>query len=360
MIFFGGMWGVVKKCFAALVGFALMLLTNTAFADVGVFLKDITLLAQEGTNATTFSQGARVYISGENENQYIISEQNDTYYADKQDLITITKKIKIYKLKDIPAAMYSEADFNSSIVKELGAGELLSLIDNHGEFGLFNTQDEKKGYVYLSILDEIFIEKENISLGTATAAMTVKNKDNKYLHIRKADILYIKDFRDSQFILLDEEGNEFAVNPLLVSLNKENVQLSRASFNRNSVTNVSKVIEYAHNAIGKPYAYAQAGNKGYDCSGLTYAAYQQISIKLPRSSSEQAGVGTTVKKEDLIAGDLIFFDTTGKKRISHVGIYIGDGKMIHASTGQKKVVIEEVNSSYYKNRFVTARRIIEN
>lgn len=354
------MWGLVKKYFAALAGVALILATRTVFADVGVFIKDVTLLDQQGISVTTFSQGARVHISEENENQYIISEQNNTYYADKQDLLTITKKIKVYKLKDVPAAMYTEASFNSSIIKELEVGELLSLVDTHGEFGLFNTQDNKKGYVFLSSLYEEFIERDNISYGTATATMTVKNKENKYLHICKADILYIKDFRENQYIIIDEEGNEFAVNPLLVSLNKDNVQSSRASFNRNSVTNVSKVIEYAYNAIGKPYAYGQTGNKGYDCSGLTYSTFLQIGMKLPRSSSEQASVGTTVKKDDLIVGDLIFFDTTGKKRISHVGIYIGDGKMIHASTGQKKVVIEDINSSYYKNRFVTAKRIIGN
>lgn len=352
------MWGVVKRRVAALA-IALMLVTSTAFADIGVLLKDVVLIDKDGESVTTFSQGTRVYVSEENENQFIISENNDEYYADKQDLLIIKRRTRIFKVKSVPAVMYLEPSIDSNLVKKLELGEVIYLENIDDQFGLFKTEDQKKGYVLLSSLDEGFIEKDNISYGTATATMTVKNSENKYLHIRKADILYIKDFKDNQYIILDEEGNEFSVNPLLVSLNKDNLQASRSTFNRRSTTNVSKVIEYAYNSIGKSYVYGDIGKKGYDCSGLIYAAFLQIEVKLPRSSSTQAGSGIPIKKEDLMTGDLVFFNTSGKG-ISHVGIYIGDGKMIHASTSSKKVKIDEVDSTYYKKRFVTARRIIGN
>ncbi len=351
--------GVVKRRAAVLAVATLIFVTSPAFGDTGVFLKNSVLMDKDSESVTTFSQGTRVYISEENENQYIISADNSTYYTDKQDLLVVTKKTKIFRVKSLTAVMYVDPNLNSNAIKELELGETLYLENSDGQFGLFKTEDQKKGYVLLSLLEEGFVEKENISYGTATATMTVKNNDNKYLHIKKADILYIKDFRDNQYIVLDEEGNEFFVNSLLVSLNKENVQASRSTFSRRDSTYISKVIEYAYNAIGKPYVGGDVGKKGYDCSGLTYAAFLQIGVKLPRSSSTQASSGVSVKKEDLITGDLLFFNTNGKG-ISHVGLYIGDGKMIHASTGSKKIKIDEVDSTYYKKRFVTARRIIGN
>lgn len=84
----------------------------------------------------------------------------------------------------------------------------------------------------------------------------------------------------------------------------------------------------------------------------------QLDIKLPRSSQEQVNLGTKVYANELVPGDLLFFNTTGRK-ISHVGLYIGDGKMIHASSGRGKVRIDSIISGYYKDRYVTARRIVD-
>lgn len=355
----GGDVKLVKRCAAAFTVAALMFVTSTAFGDTGVFIKNAVLMNKDGKCVTSFSQGSRVYISEENENQYIINEDDDIYHGDKQDLLIVTKKARIFRAKNEAAVMYLEPNINSDPLKELMPNQILYPEGLEGQFGLFRTEDNKKGYVLLSSIEEGFIEKENISQGTATATLTVKNSENKYLHIKKLDILYIKDFKDNQYIVLDEEGNEFLVNPLLVSLNSENVQASRSTFNRKSTTNISKVIEYAYNSIGKSYVYGDTGKKGYDCSGLIYSTFLQIGVELPRSSSSQASSGVLVKKEDLMAGDLIFFNTNGKG-VSHVGLYIGDGKMIHASTSSKKVKIDEINSSYYGKRYVTARRIIGN
>lgn len=112
--------------------------------------------------------------------------------------------------------------------------------------------------------------------------------------------------------------------------------------------------------IGVNYSYGGTTTKGFDCSGFTSYVFDKMGIDLPRRSVDQATVGSKVAKAELQPGDLVFFDTSGKNNngISHVGIYVGDGSFAHASTS-KGVTIDQLDSSYYKNRFVTARRVMD-
>ncbi|MEV4948171.1 C40 family peptidase [Streptomyces sp. NPDC053755] len=88
----------------------------------------------------------------------------------------------------------------------------------------------------------------------------------------------------------------------------------------------AKALEFARDQIGKPYVWGATGPSSYDCSGLTQAAWKSAGVDLPRTTWDQVKVGTRVATDDLLPGDLVFFYDD----ISHVGLYIGDGKMIHA------------------------------
>ena len=126
-------------------------------------------------------------------------------------------------------------------------------------------------------------------------------------------------------------------------------------------SSASSVIAYAKTLLGKPYVWGAQGPNSFDCSGFTYYVFKnKAGIVLPRTSSSQSKYGTSVSWSNLKAGDLMFFDTNGANngQVSHVGLYIGNGQMIHASSSQRKIVITSVNTSYYKNAFVNARRVL--
>ncbi|MEK3884867.1 C40 family peptidase [Paenibacillus sp. PL2-23] len=122
----------------------------------------------------------------------------------------------------------------------------------------------------------------------------------------------------------------------------------------------SKMDGIIDDLIGTRYSYGGTSVKGFDCSGFTGYVFGKMGLDLPRRSVDQASVGTKVAKADLQPGDLVFFDTSGHNNggISHVGIYVGDGSFAHASTS-KGVTVDKLESSYYKSRFVTARRVMD-
>lgn len=120
----------------------------------------------------------------------------------------------------------------------------------------------------------------------------------------------------------------------------------------------AKIASSAHNYIGCSYSYGSSGPNAFDCSGFTSYLYKQFGYSLPRTSLSQGSYGTPVDKQNLVAGDLVFFSNRGDKKINHVGIYIGNNNFIHASTSTRGVVMDNLNSNYYTNHYICARRVL--
>jgi hypothetical protein len=116
-----------------------------------------------------------------------------------------------------------------------------------------------------------------------------------------------------------------------------------------------KLVATAESFIGVEYSWGGTSrDDGFDCSGLTMAVYRLNGLNLPRSSKEQYEVGTSIDRGQLKKGDLVFFVTSQRQKISHVGIYVGEKAFIHAPGKDKEIRKESLDDTYFRNRFVGA------
>ena len=116
----------------------------------------------------------------------------------------------------------------------------------------------------------------------------------------------------------------------------------------------ANLVETASNYLGVPYLWGGTGGAGFDCSGLTMAVYRLNGLRMPRSSREQYACGVPVPVNRVRPGDLLFFATEGKGKVSHVGIYTGGDSFIHAPKRGRQIS-KELLAGYYRDRLVGAR-----
>jgi len=112
------------------------------------------------------------------------------------------------------------------------------------------------------------------------------------------------------------------------------------------------VVALAKQHVGAPYRWGGSSPSGFDCSGLVRYVYAQVGIALPHNAAQQYRLGLPVAREDLEPGDLVFFD-----RLRHNGIYVGDGRFIHARQTGRRVAIASLDDEWYASHFVGGRRL---
>lgn len=125
--------------------------------------------------------------------------------------------------------------------------------------------------------------------------------------------------------------------------------------------NTNRILNYrmARNVeqmVGAPYRWGGTTPAGFDCSGLVYYAYRQLGITPPRTTWDQYQSSRPVNRAALVAGDLLFFRLDGR-RVSHVGIYLGQNRFVHAPATGKNVTYDNLNAPFWRQRFLRAGRL---
>lgn len=137
--------------------------------------------------------------------------------------------------------------------------------------------------------------------------------------------------------------------------------ISPIEYKNDGPVKASDVIEYAEQFLGTPYVWGGTSlTSGVDCSGFVYSVFKDFGIELNRTSRDMYTQGTAVSKEELEPADLIFFNSGGESAISHVAMYIGDGKYIHSTNGSGNgVVISSLDDAYSVKTYVGAKRVLK-
>ena len=169
----------------------------------------------------------------------------------------------------------------------------------------------------------------------------------KILMLTGALIISAVSFADLQNTIKNHYSNK-TIDLSVVSKPKQEVKSSGTS----STAVRDQIISFAQTKLGSPYVWGATGPNTFDCSGFVgYVFKKAANVNLPRVSSSQATFKPRISSMNMTKGDLVFFETTGKGRISHVGIYMGNRQFIHASSGSKRVTVSSLDSNFYNKAF---------
>lgn len=352
---------------------ALALMSFIGAKDAGVFLTPHSTVTYSGKKIE-FQVGEKAELVEDKGGAFLVAKGEARLTVPKEKILLTETNINLYQV-----VKNTSIRDNGKVLRSLFLGEEVKLLDDKGTYAVVVAADGTKGTVLKSAIKLISDSQMFVTNTKAKKDFKVDQKGVK-LNFKKGDDLQVKDFVNDEFIIL-VDGKEFNVNKDFIDIKvgtnpapvaeeageevvpekyKNKLGTTDKPAAETDGTLVANILNSAYDKLGTPYVYATAGPESYDCSGFTYAIYTgEFKIKLPRSSKDQATVGTKIEKEDLQKGDLVFFDTTRSGGVSHVGIYIGDGEFIHASSGQGKVVVSKLSEGYYSERFLNASRVLD-
>lgn len=141
------------------------------------------------------------------------------------------------------------------------------------------------------------------------------------------------------------------------SNNSSNTSTNTPTVSPSNSPLADQIVKLAEKQLGIPYKWGEESpSKGFDCSGLVYYVLKTLGVNISRTQATMYKQGTYVPKSELKPGDIVFFQNTYKAGISHVGIYVGNGKFIHAPQSGQVVSYADLNSNYYTSHYYGARR----
>jgi cell wall-associated NlpC family hydrolase len=215
-------------------------------------------------------------------------------------------------------------------VTSVESGEPVTLLDRESGWYKLRTENGDQGWVKGTYLK---------ALSTQAVARAVKHADTRVAMVADTDGL-------------SKKKKSTKVTPKKAAP-KSSTRVAMKSTN----STVETLLEKANSFRGTRYSWGGMSRSATDCSGFTSQVFRAIGVKIPRTAMEQSGIGHPIPKGQLKPGDLVFFRTGRSVRINHVGIYIGSGHFIHASSGGGQVMESSLSEGYYLRCYATARRV---
>ena len=264
----------------------------------------------------------------------------------------------------------SEASTSSSILTTAPYGDSVVVLEKKGDWYKVN-YNLRIGYMSAEYLT--LKERENIDLGTGSIDGSVVNmrsgpstSNGTVTQLRRGNEVEIFGFNCGWYKVRTNKGQIGYIRSDLLKLLDKPTENHGTAYGSNSGSSSSssssksagqKLADYAVELVGCAYVYGGTSTSGFDCSGFTQYCARNNGITINRTATAQLKNGEYVERSDLQPGDLVFFGYGSSA--SHVGIYIGDGKFVHAQNSSTGVVITSLSQAYYDSRYLTARRIVD-
>lgn len=272
----------------------------------------------QDTNTSTTSENDtedKQQLENQQEDNQNSDQEKQEISQEEQNIKPETKKMYI---NSQTVNLRKEASTSSGIVVQLSLNTQVEVISEQNGWSQVQV-DGKTGYVSTSLLSE---KKQETSRGL-DESRTVAN-------------------------ITEQEEKQVSTEN-----NNNNTQSEQNSTSNVTSAKGADVAGYSQQFLGCSYVYGGTSPSGFDCSGFTYYVYKHFGVTLNRTAAGQYSNGTAVSKENLQVGDLVMFGSP----IWHVGIYIGNGKIIHAANPSRGVTTDTIQSGYYSTNYAGARRI---
>jgi len=367
-----------KKSFRLIVAVTVLILFTSAFAsgvqNSGTIITNHGALRSinsfDGEELSSLSIGTKVWIEESKDDWYRITDTAGTnsgwIYKDLVALDNEKTELTRGKITVTTLNVRKTPSTEAVILSKLNKNAKVTIIGQEKEWYQIMLGQVQKGWIHSDYVQLIpNLPEGRISVDTTTMK-ELKDRNSTTLRILKLnDLIYINDYQDGWLNIVLEDFTEGWIDGGAGELSFETTRLVNRSGDRSGV--FSDLEEITSKYLGRKYSWGQTGPNFFDCSGFTTYIYKtyyshylsERGIDLPRTSSDQSRIGTAVDRDSLIAGDLVFFDTSNRiaKSVSHVGIYLGEGRFIHASSSGGNVIISALDEGYYKQRFLKAVRL---
>ena len=235
-----------------------------------------------------------------------------------------------------------------------------------GQLGFLKTEFTSKSMVFSSVNETVYVSSSTLRLRSGPSV-----NDEILLTLRKNDRLTRTGIGDNWSRVKTASGKIGYVASEYLTQTAPVVRSTSSSSSSSSSSSGSgtlysgsagRIVELAYKALGVRYVWGSESMSGMDCTGLTYWAYRQIGVSVPRSTSGYYNAGVGVSYANMRPGDVIGLDAhprDGRTSLTHVGIYVGNGKMIHASSRLGKVVLQDVKEYLsWGCKIITIRRFV--